>query len=243
MKVVFLGTNGWYDTETGNTICTIIDSTDQYIVFDAGSGLHKLDKYVKEEKPVHLFLSHFHLDHIAGMHILAKFNFKEGLKVYGPEGTKDALEKIINHPYTIPLKELPYKAKAYDLKEGIHKLPFKTECRLLVHSTICMGYRIETDSRIIAYVTDTGYCENAVRLAKDADLLITECALKPGIETPNWPHLNPKTASRIGLEADTKKVVLTHFDAKAYTTLLERQDVSRTYKDLTAATDDMVLEV
>jgi ribonuclease BN (tRNA processing enzyme) len=24
MKIVFLGTNGWYDTSTGNTICTLL---------------------------------------------------------------------------------------------------------------------------------------------------------------------------------------------------------------------------
>ncbi len=38
---------------------------DKYIVFDAGDGIYKLNKYVKDDKkPIFLFLSHLHLDHI-----------------------------------------------------------------------------------------------------------------------------------------------------------------------------------
>ena len=38
MDVIFLGTNGWYDSATGNTICILIESDDYYIAlvhFDA----------------------------------------------------------------------------------------------------------------------------------------------------------------------------------------------------------------
>jgi len=38
MKIHFLGTNGWFDSETGGTPCTLIDSEEAYIVLDAGSG-------------------------------------------------------------------------------------------------------------------------------------------------------------------------------------------------------------
>ncbi len=74
MKITFLGTNGWYDTSTGNTICILVETDKYNIVLDAGNGLYKIDRYISSEKPVYLFLSHFHLDHIIGLHILGKFN-------------------------------------------------------------------------------------------------------------------------------------------------------------------------
>ena len=70
MKIIFLGTNGWYDTSLGNTICTLIKTQDFHIILDAGNGLYKIDRHIIDEKPVFLFLSHFHLDHIIGLHIL-----------------------------------------------------------------------------------------------------------------------------------------------------------------------------
>ena len=61
MKIHFLGTNGWHTTETGDTLCTLIETENEYIVLDAGNAIRKLDKF--EDKPVFLFLSHFHIDH------------------------------------------------------------------------------------------------------------------------------------------------------------------------------------
>jgi ribonuclease BN (tRNA processing enzyme) len=66
MKITLMGTNGWYATETGNTLSILIQGTEHSIVLDAGDGIHKLDQYLEEEKKLHLFLSHFHLDHLAG---------------------------------------------------------------------------------------------------------------------------------------------------------------------------------
>lgn len=28
MRIIFLGTNGWYDTDTGNTVCILLESKD-----------------------------------------------------------------------------------------------------------------------------------------------------------------------------------------------------------------------
>ncbi len=76
MKITFLGTNGWYDTKTGNTNCVLVETNQYYLIFDAGGGIYKLDQYVKEDKPLYLFLGHLHLDHTSGFHILNKFKFK-----------------------------------------------------------------------------------------------------------------------------------------------------------------------
>ena len=82
MKIFFLGTNGWYDTETGNTLSILIETKHEYIILDAGGGFHKIGRYIKGSKPIYLFLSHMHLDHIIGLHTLVRFNFFQGIDLY-----------------------------------------------------------------------------------------------------------------------------------------------------------------
>jgi ribonuclease BN (tRNA processing enzyme) len=224
MKVIFLGTNGWYDTETGNTICTLIQTQWYDILLDAGNGLHRADRHLDGGKPAFLFLSHFHIDHIEGLHILAKFRFTKGLVICGPKGSRDILGTFINNPFTIPLGDLPYPTRIIEMPEDAASLPFPVEALPLRHSSLTLGYRIAIDGRIIAYCPDTGYCENAVTLARQTDLLITECAYKKNQSCESWPHLNPETAARIACEAGAKRLVLTHFDASVYQSLPERKE-------------------
>lgn len=246
MDVTFLGTNGWYDTTTGNTICTLISSEKYSIILDAGNGIHKAASYIRQEVPVYLFLSHFHLDHIEGLHILNKFHFSKGLRIYGQKGTREVLETIVNEPFTVPMDKLPYPVEIHELSEGSNRIPFPLECRFLVHAFPTMGFRFELDGKTIAYCPDTGVCESAVLLGRDADLMITECSHKPGERSPAWPHLNPQDAADMARKAGAKRLALTHFDARRYTTIQERQEAveSITNYDLAFfAFDEMVLKI
>lgn len=247
MEIVFLGTNGWYDTDTGNTICTLISSKKHHILLDAGNGIYKADSYIRDARPVYLFLSHFHLDHIEGLHTLNKFRFP-ALRICGQKGTKSVLKTIVNEPFTVPLDRLPFQVEVHELSEGPYKLPFPLECRFLVHASPTLGYRFELDGKVVAYCPDTGICENAVLLAQDADLLITECSHKPGEESPSWPHLNPQDAVEIACRAGAKRLALTHFDAARYTTIQQRLDAAATAtgfdsRNLIVARDGMVLNL
>ena len=212
LKIIFLGTNGWYNTNVGNTTCILIESREYYIILDAGDGLYKIDRFIKAQKPIYLFLSHFHLNHITGLHSLNKFKFPQGLKIYGYEGMKEILNKIICSPYTMALDDLPYPVELFELKEGEQDLPFFAECRCLVHSVPCFGYRLKIDNKIIAYCPDTGICDNALKLAENADLLLCECSLKIGQSKEDWPHLNPQTAAQIAKKASAKRLALIHFN-------------------------------
>jgi ribonuclease BN (tRNA processing enzyme) len=246
MKITFLGTNGWYDTNTGNTICTLIETKSCYIILDAGNGIYKADRYIKKAKPVYLFLSHFHLDHIIGLHILLKFKFSS-LNIFGQPGTSKIVPEFIGDIFSVPPNKLPYKCKIADVGEGWHNEPFKFRCLQLKHVSPCFGYRLEIDNKVISYCTDTGPCKEAVELSKDADLLISECAFKAGHENPGWPHMNPELAGKLAIESGAKKLALTHFDANEYQTLRERKEAERSarriFKNTVAALDDMEQEI
>jgi len=243
MKVIFLGTNGWYDTHTGNTTCVLLETEKEYIILDAGNGLYKIDKYIKTENPIYLFLSHFHLDHIIGLHVLTKFSFIQGIRIYGQPGTKKFLNAVINKPYTIPLDELPFKVELYELSEGQHNIPFSIKCKVLLHSSKCFGYRFELQDRVITYCPDTGVCKNFLELADKTDLLITECSFASGQRNDEWPHLNPEDAARLARDSGAKELALLHFDASIYQTLEQRrlaQEKAREiFQHTIAAVDNM----
>ncbi|MDA8077525.1 MAG: MBL fold metallo-hydrolase [Nitrospiraceae bacterium] len=247
MKITFLGTNGWYDTPTGNTICILITTKDHDIILDAGNGIYKADRYVDGSRPVYLFLSHFHLDHITGLHILGKFRFNKGLYICGQAGTKGILDSIIAHPFSMPLSMLPYETKIIELPRDAEQAPFSMSTLPLVHASPTIGFRFEIDGCIVAYCPDTGYCENAVELARKADLVITECAFPAGRESDVWPHLNPESAARIARDAGAGRLGLVHFDASLYRTEASRREAEKAarliFPDTFSAFDDMMIEV
>ncbi|NQT30032.1 MAG: ribonuclease Z [Candidatus Saganbacteria bacterium] len=246
IKIIFLGTNGWYDTATGNTICILIETANEYVVLDAGNGIYKLDQYIKSNKPIYLFLSHFHLDHIIGLHILAKFRFPQGLNICIRKGSKKILKTIVNKDFTLALNKLPFKTRIIEIAGRNKHLPFMENALVLRHPVPCLGFRLRFGNKILAYVPDTGPCPNAAKLAKNANLLIAECAMKVGIQEEGWPHLDPTTAAKIAKKAKADRLLLVHFDAAIYQTLKERNTAEKQAKRIhknTRAVRDNYMEV
>ncbi len=247
MKIVFLGTNGWFDTPCGNTICILIETSQAYLILDAGSGFYKLDDYIREEKPIYLFLSHFHLDHIYGLHTLTRFSFNQGLHIFGQSGTRLTLNTYVNFPYTVPFDQLPYPVRLHELPEEAGLLPFGVTTLPLIHASPCIGFRFEVDDKVITYCTDTGYCQNAVDLARNADLLITECAYTLGEVNHGWPHLDPHLAARIAIEAHARQLALVHFDANRYRHMQQRtlagEQARQLFADTIASYDGAEIEL
>jgi len=249
MKVVFLGTNGWYDTATGNTICILLQTARYDLLLDAGNGLAKADRYGVGEngRPVFLFLSHFHLDHVAGLHTLAKFSFPGGFTICGPAGARAILAMLVNQPFTLPLADLPYPAIVRELPAEQGALPFPVTALPLRHASLTLGFRLTLDGLTVSYCPDTGYCANAVALAREADLLIAECAYRRGQGSEDWPHLNPETAAQIAAEARAQRLALVHFDARIYPELELRreaeQDARAIFPAAFATVDDLEISL
>jgi ribonuclease BN (tRNA processing enzyme) len=247
MKIIFLGTNGWYDTPTGNTVSVLIATREHNIVLDAGNGFTKLDKVLSNSNPLFLFLSHFHLDHLIGLHALFKFSFTQKLTLTGPKGTEKVLKALLKQPFTAPLEHLSYKTEILEMPDSENRFPFVVKGMDLVHPPLSMGYRFRLEGKTIAYCPDTGYCESAVALAKEADLLISECSFLPGEDSKEWPHLNPQSAARIAKEAGARRLALVHFDAAKYTSMGLRKaaekEAQKIFPDAFACEDDQVVEL
>lgn len=116
-----------------------------------------------------------------------------------------------------------------------------------MHSTLTLGFRFNIEGKLISYCPDTGYCSNASELAKDADLLVAECAYKSGQVNDSWPHLNPEKAAELALNANAKKLALIHFDASIYPTIQQRMDAefqaNKIFNNTITAVDDLEIDV
>ncbi len=229
MKITFLGTNGWYSSPTGDTPCILIDTNEYHLVLDAGNGIYKLDQYIKDEKPIYLFISHFHLDHVSGLHILNKFSFKQGIDVYLGTGRTKDFNTLVSIPFTvgyIPKPENIYNLKTeirlHELSEEGESIPFKAYAIEQHHAYRDHGFRLEVDSKIVSYTGDCGYTEQAKKLALNADVLIAESGSKQIKQPDIWGHLDPTLAAALAKESNVKQLILTHFGADMFTTIESR---------------------
>jgi ribonuclease BN (tRNA processing enzyme) len=97
---------------------------------------------------------------------------------------------------------------------------------LVQHAPVfpAIGYRFDTPSGSVAFSGDTGPCENVVRLARGADILVHEVidvdfVARRVAKMPNRDaivahlassHTSPEDAARIAQRAGVKKLVLSH---------------------------------
>jgi len=192
------------------------------LLFDSGPGTMRrlLETQTTIFDITHIFYSHFHPDHtgefvpfifatkypdgsrreipltVAGGRGL--LNFYEGLKsVYGHwiELTPDLLEIIEcdnKNADTITFED------------------FTVNTAPVQHNEESIAFRIiSTDGFSAVYTGDTDYSETIIDLAKDADLLICECALPDKHKVKG--HLTPSLAGDLAAKAGVRKLVLTHF--------------------------------
>jgi len=257
MKIVFLGTSGWYTNPTGNTLCTLIDSSEGYIILDAGNGFYKIGDYIKEEKPIFLLISHFHLDHVSGLHILGKFNFPQGIDVYVGQGREKDFEILVNPPYTQGFKPNPRniinlktEIRLHELSEENHNISFPVTVVEQSHAYRDHGFRFALEGKIIAYSGDCGISENSKKLAQKSNLLIHECSYigdNPNDPKGLWGHVTPKQAAQIARDSGVEKLILTHFDPTEYPTLESRLDAERIarkiFPETITAKDDFIFSI
>lgn len=252
MKISFLGTNGWYTTPTGDTPCIVIDTKDHYLILDAGNGIYKLGEYIKDDKSISMFISHFHIDHTSGLHTLSKFDFKQGIDVYVGKGRSHDFQTLVNPPFTVGylpkpdnIGELKTPIRLHELSESGENIPFKAYAIPQFHAYKDHGYRFEIEGKIVAYTGDCGLTEATRKLAKDADFLISECTYKEAPSSNTWGHMDPVLAAQTAKDANVKQLILTHFDASKYLTLDDRKQAEKEAKEIfpntIAATDGLEL--
>lgn len=139
------------------TSCFTLESERALYILDAGSGLRIFlrdyeNKSGTDRKPVHLFLSHLHHDHVSGLFDCQSLAaVSEEIHIYGPAGQnsslKNELDRLIGPPYwPLPFSELcAGKVIYHDLLPGM-KIAAGDLCvstAAAPHPDGCLWYRFE----------------------------------------------------------------------------------------------------
>jgi len=97
----------------------------------------------------------------------------------------------------------------------------------------------------ISITVDTIYCDNCVKLAKDADLLISECTFSNELKdkAKEYKHLTAKDAGTIAKKAKVKKLYLTHFSQRYTNSSILLKEAKKIFKNSFAAEDFMKIKV
>ncbi len=155
MKVTFLGTGAMKPHKDRNTSAILLTYKGENILVDCGEGTQRqfIKAKISPSKITRILISHWHGDHILGLpgllQTLARSDYKKTLKIYGPEGTKKFISRLMS--LFIPKNNLKYeiieiKKKGIFVKEKDFQLLAET----LTHTAHCLGYSFrETPKRKI----------------------------------------------------------------------------------------------
>jgi phosphoribosyl 1,2-cyclic phosphodiesterase len=258
MKIRFWGTRGSIPSPGPRTVryggnCSCVEvrtRDDELFIIDAGTGIRELGLALMNEQPVvaHILLSHTHWDHISGFPFFPPaFVPTNTLTIYAARNIDKRLEDVMagQMEYTyfpVTLGDLPAELNYRELLEETFTIgSAHITTHYLNHTSICMGYRIESHGRSVAYVSDhepyglalfgadppaerigRGLRDGVVHVGdrrliewiRGADLVIQDTQYTPE-EYPKkigWGHGSADYVTDVAIKAGVRKLALYHHD-------------------------------
>jgi phosphoribosyl 1,2-cyclic phosphodiesterase len=221
----------------GNTPCLELMAPDgTQIILDCGTGLRMLGSRwampgLKRLPQTHIFVTHYHWDHIQGVPFFSPFYAESNefqfysfrSKFLGRDSLKQVFETQMALPY------FPVNLSAMSAKRTFQEVAGgdsftigenKVITKWLNHPQGCLGFRIETPAGTVTYATDNepGDAEmekNLRELAAGADIFINDAQYTPeqlANERHGWGHSSWKEGVQVARESNAKTLVLFHHD-------------------------------
>jgi len=217
----------------GNTSCVELTlARGGKLILDAGTGIRNLGLALRStEGPIHVLLTHLHLDHIQGLMFFAPaFHPDAEIVIWGPASPEaslcDRIARYISAPLApVEVRELPFsfrEAEPMEWEIGSARI----RAQLVNHRGPTLGYRIEEEDASLCYIPDHEPSLGAplsqldddwisgFELAKDASLLVHDCQYTDH-EYPQhvgWGHCALSDALEFGHRTGAKRMLLFHHD-------------------------------
>lgn len=214
------------------TTCVEIKSSKAQIVVDGGSGIRNLSESMmrgpagKGQAEIHIFLTHFHWDHLIGLPFFAP-HFIKGNKIHY-YAVQDRLDEMIKVIFKKPWFPVPFEALGATIE--FHQLAPRKELKIsdisitpyqLDHPDPCWGFRIESGGKSYAHCVDTEGTRITredlgpdIDLYKNADLMYFDAqyTLPELAEKANWGHSAAQLGLEIAQRESIKSVLFAHHD-------------------------------
>ena len=207
-RVTVLGTRGSipisgpdYAVYGGATSCVLLEAAveksgqprSQVIVFAAGSGLLNLPPQMWKEHVVHVFLSHYHLDHLMGIP-MSRMMYDPAAEVifYAENGEKipEVFRQIMAEPIwpvgpdsfraKLSFRSIGTKPVILNEKQATEgtEYPLTVTATPVTHPGGALAYRVDWGAHSVVYATDCDPDEGTGRslecFAADTDLFILD---------------------------------------------------------------------
>lgn len=214
----------------GATASVLLELKEDMFLLDAGSGLLNLDHAVWENRTLHIFLSHFHLDHVMGL-LLSRFLFTPGQKVHFYTADPDAdiyaiLNGMMQKPYW-PVDASYFKADiiCHNLslkKQLIKGTNTKVQAFELDHPERTFAYRFWNGDESVVYATDGEFSLESeqsqtkyrkfIKFAKGANAVILDAQYtqEEYENKKGFGHTSMEMAKQMALEIGAEHTLLFH---------------------------------
>lgn len=229
--LIILGSGGWFPAFGRQTASALLRDGDSAVMIDAGTGVGRLierPELLEGIQRLDIILTHFHLDHVAGLAYLPALGVCEQTTVWGPgrllygASTSEFLARVSNEPFhPVPLEAQEIDVR--DLPGDELELPgARVELRRQErHSAPSLGLRF---GDTLAWVTDTAYDKESAAFAAGCRMLAHE-AWFPDARPRNADiHSSSAQAGQIAAAAGIERLLLIHlppFTALQHELLLE----------------------
>ena len=218
----------------GNTTSFEVRIDGRRVLFDAGSGIRLLglDLLKSGGEYRHIFLTHFHWDHIQGFPFFAPLYQPEvELSVIGPRQSNIDVRNLFAGQmgpiyFPVPFSAVSAAISFDHLNEGEWEVDgILVRAMRVKHPSFVIGYRIEAGGRSVCFVPDNElegsiydvgpeWRSRLVEFIRGADVLIHD-SMYTDEEYPSrmgWGHSTFNQSLKLAEEGEVKRLLFFHHD-------------------------------
>ena len=248
MELTVLGAQGTWPGAGGENCGYLVTEDGYHLWVDAGTGTFaRLQQVIPVDHVGAMLITHGHPDHFVD--IIPTFYARHygglgepGLPLWSPGGFTDIVAALVAENGRNVMAEA-YSFRTATAGEVFEIGPFRVTPFEMVHiGVLSLGYRIESGGKVLAYTGDTGPCDAATALAKDADLFLCEATYQNASRLYPF-HLSASQAGDLATQGGAGHLVLTHLTPELDHRLSIREASETFGGPIDIAVPGMVLEV